>query len=108
MSAFKCFIIVMTFAEVGPCPCSAAFDGRCHRLSSHRRSTFHFPFVLSLFSTHLVSIPQLHVHYLTLCFPHVGVRVCIYCLGRYLLAGIVCRVRYYARYLQVTGNFTHL
>uniref|UniRef100_A0A4W5N4D2 Regulator of G protein signaling 9b n=1 Tax=Hucho hucho TaxID=62062 RepID=A0A4W5N4D2_9TELE len=52
------------------------FGGRRHRPSSHRRSTFQFPFVLSLFFTHLVSIPQLHVHYLTLCFPHVCVRNC--------------------------------
>ena len=29
----------------------AAFGGRRHRPSSHRRSTFHFPFVLSLFYT---------------------------------------------------------
>uniref|UniRef100_A0A4W5MB97 Chromo domain-containing protein n=1 Tax=Hucho hucho TaxID=62062 RepID=A0A4W5MB97_9TELE len=36
----------------------AAFGGRRHRPSSHRRSTFHFPFVLSLFSTQLERVQQ--------------------------------------------------
>jgi hypothetical protein len=36
----------------------AMFSGRRHRSSSHRRSTFHFPFVLSCLPTHLVSIPS--------------------------------------------------
>ena len=34
----------------------AMFGGRRHRSSSHRQSTFHFPFVLSCFLTHLISI----------------------------------------------------
>ena len=55
----------------------AVFGGRRHRSSSHRRSIFHFPFVLSCFPTHLVFISQLLVMYLTLCFPHVFVCVCL-------------------------------
>ncbi|KAM9536730.1 uncharacterized protein ACWYII_040580 [Salvelinus alpinus] len=35
----------------------AVFGGRRHRSSSHRRSIFHFPFVLSCFPTHLVFNP---------------------------------------------------
>jgi hypothetical protein len=56
----------------------AAFGGRRHQSSSHRRSTFHFPFVLSCFPTHLVYIPSLLVTYLTLCSTHV-------CVWNYLL-----------------------
>jgi hypothetical protein len=43
--------------------------GGHRRSSSHHRSTFHFPFVLSCLPTHLVSIPSWHVVYLTLCPP---------------------------------------
>ena len=34
----------------------ATFDGRRHRSFSHRRSTFHFPFALSLFSPGFCSL----------------------------------------------------
>ena len=86
----------------------AEFGGRRHWLPSHCRSTFHFQFVLSLYSTHLLSITQFHVHYLTLCFPHVGVCVCLLCSGCIFMDGIVWRVRFYGRYLRVTGIYTHL
>ena len=66
---------VTTSIEVGPSPCSGGV--RRHRFSSHRRSTFHSPFVLSCFPTHLVFIPSLHVVYLTLCSSHVCVRNCL-------------------------------
>jgi hypothetical protein len=58
---------------VSPILCNVALSSPCsgdawrHRSSSHHRSTFHFPFVLSCLPTHLVSIPSLHVVYLTLC-----------------------------------------
>jgi hypothetical protein len=42
--------------KVGSSPCSGGFRRRWS--SSHRQSTFNFPFVLSCFSTHLVSIPS--------------------------------------------------
>ena len=47
----------------------AAFGGRCHQSSSHRRSTFHFPFVLSCFPTHLVFISLINCCVFNLMFP---------------------------------------
>ena len=72
----------------------AAFGSRRHRSSSHRRSTFHFPFVLSCLPPHLVSIPSLHVVYLTLCSPHVLVpellvHVMLVCNGFCLLMNLL-------------------
>ena len=57
----------------------ATFGGQCHRSLSHRRSTFHFPFVLSCLPTHLFSIPSLHGVCLILCSPHVLVPNCLFC-----------------------------
>jgi hypothetical protein len=47
---------VTTSTEVVSPPCSGGVWRQHHWSSSHRRSTFHFPFVLSCFPTHLVSI----------------------------------------------------
>ena len=49
--------IVTTSAEVRSSPCTGSALHR--RSSSHHRSTFHFPCVLSCFSSHLVSIPSI-------------------------------------------------
>jgi hypothetical protein len=54
----------------------AALGGRPHGSSSHDRSTFHFPFVLSCFPAHLVYIPSSLYVYIILCSPHVCVCNC--------------------------------
>ena len=72
----------------------AAFGGRRHRSSSHRRSTFHFPFVLSWFSAHLVHIPSSDYMYITLCSRHVCVWNCLFVTCGWHQAGLrrVCFV----------------
>ena len=47
----------------------AAFGGRCHRRSSHRRSIFHVSICFVLFPVHLVFIPQSIYMYLFRCSP---------------------------------------
>jgi hypothetical protein len=67
---------VTTSSEVGSSPCLGG--ARCRRSSSHHRSTFHFPFVLSCLPTHLVSIPSLNVVYLPSVPPMSLCRI-VYC-----------------------------
>jgi CHASE2 domain-containing sensor protein len=55
--AFNCSLSRL-LPKLGPLLVWAALGGRRCRSSSHRRSTFHFPFVLSCVSTHLVSSPS--------------------------------------------------
>ena len=53
--------------EVGSSPCSGGV--RRHRSSSQCRSTFHFPFVLSCFPTHLVFISLINCCVFNPLFP---------------------------------------
>jgi hypothetical protein len=76
----------------------AALGGRRHRSSSHRRSTFHFPFLLSCFSAHQVYIPSSLSVYIILCSPHVCVCNCSLCLlcdmAGWVFPGIVLNLCY--------------
>uniref|UniRef100_A0A4W5NN11 Integrase catalytic domain-containing protein n=1 Tax=Hucho hucho TaxID=62062 RepID=A0A4W5NN11_9TELE len=78
----------------------AAFSGRRHRSSSHRRSTFHFPFVLSCFPTHLVFIFSHYCCVFNPLFPpclcgELFILACWYA-GLYVSSPVLCGSRYCA------------
>jgi hypothetical protein len=76
----------------------AAFGGGRHRSSSHRRSTFHFPFVLSCFPAHLVFISSSLLSVFSPLFPPCLCGVLLFVKVGTLLAGLR-RVSFYTRAL---------
>ena len=86
-------LIVTTSAEVDASPCSGGWR---RRSSSHRRSIFHFPFVLSRFPTHLVLISLMCCVFNPLFPPCLCVVLfickCTFCLtgARRVIVPILC------------------